>query len=581
MSDLYQIPKADARKVNQELVEYCLDFLTNTYLNEGYYQKFDIGKKNNLEKALGTSLESYRKKSIERLKSEADEYWNSPDQPKTNLIELQEIILARLKHMFYVSNYEGILKLLEFADNHHKHGYLDWNFFQHKYKDTERKVKIYKLKIEKSNSKQAHTEPNFKNREEWNKYFKEIFLKEAFPEELEINPETAWTIVSKNRKRVYRSFTKIAAFDSKSLHENGAVFSYSLLRRHYKLLHQIDINTNSHLNSDYNFEFLLDEAIASSKHEGAHTTRRRAKEIIETGQEPKDNHERMIVNNYRVIDKIQSDYKNSALSEELLLNMHYEITKGTLENSLDAGVLRNDFLKEPLHIASRESQGRGDNRKDYIAPNMTFVKLELCELIEFANNEELDNNFIHPVIKAILLHFWIAYLHPFEDGNGRTARALFYWYLFRKGYSEFKLIPISCFIAKSPKQYSDAFINSEQDNYDLTYFIDYNLRKINEAQNYYKKRLLERDAIKKADKENLRPKENSFNSRQIECLRYLYKNPSEFTNVKSYSLNHAITKATAVKDLKGLMEEGYLNNYKKGRNVFYKGTEKLKSFFTN
>jgi len=58
----------------------------------------------------------------------------------------------------------------------------------------------------------------------------------------------------------------------------------------------------------------------------------------------------------------------------------------------------------------------------------------MIKLIEFANDENITTGFIHPVIKAILLHFWIGYLHPFCDGNGRTARALFYWYLLKNDY---------------------------------------------------------------------------------------------------------------------------------------------------
>jgi hypothetical protein len=42
--------------------------------------------------------------------------------------------------------------------------------------------------------------------------------------------------------------------------------------------------------------------------------------------------------------------------------------------------------------------------------------------------------FIHPVMRAITLHFWLAYDHPFCDGNGRTARALFYWSMLKQGY---------------------------------------------------------------------------------------------------------------------------------------------------
>ena len=49
------------------------------------------------------------------------------------------------------------------------------------------------------------------------------------------------------------------------------------------------------------------------------------------------------------------------------------------------------------------------------------------KICDFANSE--DDEFVHPIIKGIMLHFLIGYIHPFEDGIGRTARALFYWYV--------------------------------------------------------------------------------------------------------------------------------------------------------
>ncbi len=111
------------------------------------------------------------------------------------------------------------------------------------------------------------------------------------------------------------------------------------------------------------------------------------------------------------------------------------------------------------------------------------------KLIQFSNDEPENATFIHPVIKAIIIHFWIGYLHPFTDGNGRLARLLFYWYLIKEGYWAFVYLPISKAIKLSPKQYSMAYIYSEQDDNDMTYFIDYNIKKIKLAVREFKKYL--------------------------------------------------------------------------------------------
>ena len=77
----------------------------------------------------------------------------------------------------------------------------------------------------------------------------------------------------------------------------------------------------------------------------------------------------------------------------------------------------------------------------------------------------------HHHIRAIILHFWLAYGHPFVDGNGRTARALFYWAMLHEGYWLFEFISISNILRKAPAQYGLSFLYSETDDNDLTYFI--------------------------------------------------------------------------------------------------------------
>ena len=98
----------------------------------------------------------------------------------------------------------------------------------------------------------------------------------------------------------------------------------------------------------------------------------------------------------------------------------------------------------------------------------------MAAMCDFANGK-IPNHFIHPVVRAIILHFWLAYDHPFVDGNGRTARALFYWLMLRNNYWLFEFISISQIIRKAPIKYGRAFLYTETDDNDLTYFILYHL----------------------------------------------------------------------------------------------------------
>ena len=71
--------------------------------------------------------------------------------------------------------------------------------------------------------------------------------------------------------------------------------------------------------------------------------------------------------------------------------------------------------------------------------------------------------FIHPIVKGIIIHFLIAFIHPFVDGNGRTASAIFYWYMLRKGYWLTEYLSISRIISRSKRQYEKAYLYTECD----------------------------------------------------------------------------------------------------------------------
>ena len=271
---------------------------------------------------------------------------------------------------------------------------------------------------------------------------------------------------------------------------------------------------------------------------------------------------------------IEENYKEKRMSMDLILELHSLITKDTVDSENETPRLRKG--KESVYIT--------DNLHNpiiyYEAPDVNFVKKEITKLIDFANDELGDKTFIHPIIKAIMLHFWIGYLHPFTDGNGRLARLLFYWYLIKKGYWAFVYLPISKVIKRSPKQYIMAYVYSEQDDDDLTYFIDYNINKIKIAIKDF------REYLAKQIDSNVRMKQKSkikynLNIRQVQLLQYLYGNLDEWTTSKTHMNINQVTRMTASNDLKDLVQKGFLLASKRGRNVYYYGTKKIKELFSS
>ncbi len=320
---------------------------------------------------------------------------------------------------------------------------------------------------------------------------------------------------------------------------------------------------------------IIEESIASSQLEGANTSRAAAKKMLLEGRKPHDHSEQMIVNNHRTMLKIEQVYYKEELSWDLICELHRMITYKTIPEDKQ-GKLRNTLDEKGNRLVIKP----WDNKTiAYITPDREFVENEIPRFIDFANDKKTEEeNFVHPLIKAIMLHFWVGLLHPFEDGNGRLARALFYWYMLRKDYWAFAYLSLSEKIKKSPVQYAMAYIYSEQDDCDLTYFINYNINKLKlarkEFQDYIKNKVNENRLIV-----SLSQREHAFNERQIKLLQYFNQKTENRTNIVAHQKLYSVTKMTAINDLKKLVEKGFLIKRKQGRCVYYYPTEKIAQLF--
>ncbi len=266
---------------------------------------------------------------------------------------------------------------------------------------------------------------------------------------------------------------------------SGKIFTFSLTDTILKDLHSIDMSLSDNLIFHHQgveenqqqewlkkrvIASLIDEAITSSQIEGAATTRKQAKALIKSGQKPKTPDEKMILNNYPAIRLITENLKDEQLSPQLIKKIHAVLAEGLLDDPKEVGQFRHDDKdEEKVKIFD------ADGEILFVPPPYTQIEERVKDLCAFAND---DKEFYHPVIKAIILHFMVGYIHPFVDGNGRTARGLFYWYLVRKGYRLFEYVSISEAIKQSIGQYKKAYLYTERDDGDLTYFVYYHLEVI-------------------------------------------------------------------------------------------------------
>lgn len=391
-----------------------------------------------------------------------------------------------------------------------------------------------------------------------------------------IKPIEIWAVIKFIRNKV------LDIKESVIKNEKGDLFTWiSWLPGLEQFLHEVDMKLggnlfiNTHFNDEMQHRLLsrgiMEEAIASSQLEGAHTSRKAAKKIILEGRKPTNKSEQMIVNNYKAMRLIEDELKNQKIDEEILFNLHRILTLNTLED-FEIGRYRKD--EDDIIVGDDGSR----NEIYHIPPKEDFVKKEIKRFIAYANNELSDGDFVHPVIKAIILHFWFGYLHPFVDGNGRMARALFYWYLLRERYWAFGYLPLSKIIKNSPAQYRDAYIYTEQDDNDLTYFIDYNIKKIIQAMREFEA-YADRKWKENAKMAKLARGKYQLNDRQIQLLRYFYKNKDVTTSVVSHMKVNEVSRLTAMKDLKDLLKYSFVTSKKSGRTVYYYATDKVAPLF--
>lgn len=444
------------------------------------------------------------------------------------------------------------------------------------------------FKLEKPNISKINPEEIFKFLKDEN--VREIVTKSMYPEYLYwdkvkykelpngYKPEVAWAAIKFIRSNALQRRESIIN------DEKGHNFFWvSSLPWYDEFLHEVDMNLGGallglarDLDDSTKHRFItrgvMEEAIASSQLEGANTTRRVAKQMLREGRKPRNKNEQMITNNYQVMLFIEDTLKSEKLSIDRLKDIQAMLTRDTLDSKKDEGQFRTD--KDNIVV-----QDGGDGTIYHVAPNEKFMRHELERLVAYANDELKDIGFIHPVFKATLIHFWIGYLHPFADGNGRLARALFYWYLLKHEYWGFAYLPLSKVIKDSPVQYGMAYVYTEQDDNDLTYFLDYNTRKIKQSIKEF------REFESKTMKENTKMvkearTEHHLNDRQIQILRFYQKNKDEGVSASAHMNVNEISRATAITDLKTLERKGFLFKRKTGRKVYYYATDRVEKLFS-
>ena len=373
--------------------------------------------------------------------------------------------------------------------------------------------------------------------------------------------EEQWLAVKLARRALY---SELPLRDLK-----GETFKYALPAPALEMLHQIDRRaggniqgsdqvTNPATRDTYLFKSVVEEAITSSQLEGASTTRKVAKAMIQEGRPPRNRSERMILNNYRGMLYIRR-FIDEPLTPEIVLELQRQLTEETLDEPDGAG----RFRREDEDIVIEDETGI----RLHTPPHAAELEGRMLAMCDFANGKG-EKEFLPPAVRAIILHFWLAYDHPFVDGNGRTARALFYWSMARQGYWLCEYVSISRILKKARGQYARSYLYTESDDNDVTYFVLYQmrvlLRAIDDLHGYLAKKAAEiheaEELVRHASAVN-----ETLNQRQLALINHALRRPDARYSIDSHRVSHGVSYETARSDLLKLADLELIEQRKIGK----------------
>lgn len=289
---------------------------------------------------------------------------------------------------------------------------------------------------------------------------------------------------------------------------------------------------------------------ASTKIEGNPLSEQQANEVIERDErrhylKP----EQEVRNYYLALNHLEERVKNrEAFSKKLILDVQKYVEKGApgekigLRGSMPPGVLFAVYDSET-------------GIPEYIPPEDKDVPGLLDELVAYVN--ETDD---HPLIVAAVVHYQLVTIHPFEDGNGRTARLLSGFILDSNGYGFNGIGSLEEYFAYDIQEYYDSIqMGLPADYYSgrnnpphpeiwFNYFLRMVLLYSNKA----------RELSKASDVEKLEGSLSHLNSKEKEFLVFLIKKyKGEFTPIE-VSRELGVTNKTVINRLRALVKNGFV-----------------------
>lgn len=262
----------------------------------------------------------------------------------------------------------------------------------------------------------------------------------------------------------------------------------------------------------------------------------------------------MIVNNRDALEYIRAQSSKS-FSHKMIYELHKILVRNThKKRPITVGAYR----KGPIYVVD------GQGQVVYEGPPASDVVPMMDSYIQWVNKTAE----IHPLIKAALVHLYFVHVHPFDDGNGRSARALSNLYLMKQAYPFINFLAPSDYFDHHRGEYYRAIQNAETHDSDATFFILYYLKALSEQLENVQDEIQKEKKVK--DIRNLLSQKilAKIDKKQVKALQWMLEHPEAMTT-KRYCKLGQCSDETARKDFNRLLEAGLIEKIGRGRTTGY------------
>ncbi len=205
----------------------------------------------------------------------------------------------------------------------------------------------------------------------------------------------------------------------------------------------------------------------------------------------------------------------------------------------------------------------GREKVHYTAPEATRLEEEMNKFMEWFNTDKS----MEPVIKSAIAHLWFVSIHPFDDGNGRIARAIADSQLARADRTNQRFYSMSAQIMKSKNGYYDMLESTQKGSMDVSQWLVWYLERLTEALEATDEILSK--ILVKAKFWELH-KTTQFNDRQVDMINKLQGDFVGKLHSSKWAKMTKVHRDTALRDIQDLIEKGVLlDSGEGGRSTNY------------